>query len=148
MTYIGIGLPPLGEPLDCELDLFRMEKILRIGAKVCGTGLGPSGRDRPAGRLPGGGGLQAELSLHLSEEGEGPTGGRFWGEGNAELERRHDVRETRRSRIRVRPPPSLGSHSQDTALIAGILVPLLLLLLATACCACCCWAARLDPKDR
>ncbi|XP_025136678.2 scavenger receptor class F member 1 isoform X3 [Bubalus bubalis] len=42
----------------------------------------------------------------------------------------------------------LGSHSQDTALIAGILVPLLLLLLATACCACCCWAARLDPKDR
>lgn len=58
------------------------------------------------------------------------------------------MRETRRSRIRVRPPPSLGSHSQDTALIAGILVPLLLLLLATACCACCCWAARLDPKDR
>ncbi|KAB1266255.1 Scavenger receptor class F member 1 [Camelus dromedarius] len=42
----------------------------------------------------------------------------------------------------------LGSHSQDAALIAGILVPLLLLLLAIACCACCCWAARLDPKDR
>ncbi|KAF4012192.1 hypothetical protein G4228_003772 [Cervus hanglu yarkandensis] len=42
----------------------------------------------------------------------------------------------------------LGSHSQDAALIAGILVPLLLLLLAISCCACCCWAARLDPKDR
>ncbi|KAG5203630.1 scavenger receptor class F member 1 isoform X1 [Ovis aries] len=42
----------------------------------------------------------------------------------------------------------LGSHSQDAALIAGILVPLLLLLLAITCCACCCWAARLDPKDR
>ncbi|XP_019836302.2 scavenger receptor class F member 1 isoform X2 [Bos indicus] len=42
----------------------------------------------------------------------------------------------------------LGSHSQDAALVAGILVPLLLLLLAIACCACCCWAARLDPKDR
>ncbi|XP_036925945.1 scavenger receptor class F member 1 [Sturnira hondurensis] len=42
----------------------------------------------------------------------------------------------------------LGSHSQDAALIAGILVPLLLLLLGFACCACCCWAARLDPKDR
>ncbi|XP_008071566.1 scavenger receptor class F member 1 [Carlito syrichta] len=41
-----------------------------------------------------------------------------------------------------------GSHSQDTALIIGILVPLLLLLLGLACCACCCWAARLDPKDR
>ena len=45
-------------------------------------------------------------------------------------------------------PALLGSHSQDAALIAGILVPLLLLLLAIACCACCCWAARLDPKDR
>ncbi|XP_024897384.1 scavenger receptor class F member 1 [Pteropus alecto] len=42
----------------------------------------------------------------------------------------------------------LGSHSQDAALIAGILVPLLLLLLGIACCACCCWANRLDPKDR
>ncbi|XP_070083936.1 scavenger receptor class F member 1 isoform X2 [Equus przewalskii] len=42
----------------------------------------------------------------------------------------------------------LGSRSQDAALIAGILVPLLLLLLGLACCACCCWAARLDPKDR
>ncbi|XP_066219642.1 scavenger receptor class F member 1 isoform X1 [Saccopteryx leptura] len=42
----------------------------------------------------------------------------------------------------------LGSHSQDAALIAGILVPLLLLLLGIACCACCCWATRLDPKDR
>ncbi|XP_049638206.1 scavenger receptor class F member 1 isoform X3 [Suncus etruscus] len=42
----------------------------------------------------------------------------------------------------------LGSHSQDTALIAGILVPLLLLLLGIACCACCCWIARLPPKDR
>nr|XP_008535949.1 PREDICTED: scavenger receptor class F member 1 [Equus przewalskii] len=41
-----------------------------------------------------------------------------------------------------------GSRSQDAALIAGILVPLLLLLLGLACCACCCWAARLDPKDR
>ncbi|ELK01901.1 Endothelial cell scavenger receptor [Pteropus alecto] len=41
-----------------------------------------------------------------------------------------------------------GSHSQDAALIAGILVPLLLLLLGIACCACCCWANRLDPKDR
>lgn len=58
------------------------------------------------------------------------------------------MRETRRPRIRVHRPPSLGSHSQDAALIAGILVPLLLLLLAIACCACCCWAARLDPKDR
>lgn len=45
-------------------------------------------------------------------------------------------------------PALLGSHSQDAALIAGILVPLLLLLLAIACCACCCRAARLDPKDR
>ncbi|XP_055983134.1 scavenger receptor class F member 1 isoform X1 [Sorex fumeus] len=42
----------------------------------------------------------------------------------------------------------LGSHSQDAALIVGILVPLLLLLLGIACCACCCWAARLAPKDR
>ncbi|XP_016066642.1 PREDICTED: scavenger receptor class F member 1 [Miniopterus natalensis] len=42
----------------------------------------------------------------------------------------------------------LGSHSQEAALIAGILVPLLLLLLGIACCACYCWAARLDPKDR
>ncbi|XP_036124546.1 scavenger receptor class F member 1 isoform X1 [Molossus molossus] len=42
----------------------------------------------------------------------------------------------------------LGSHSQDAALIAGILVPLLLLLLGIACCVCCCWASRLDPKDR
>ncbi|XP_069338273.1 scavenger receptor class F member 1 isoform X1 [Eulemur rufifrons] len=43
----------------------------------------------------------------------------------------------------------LGPHSQDAALIAGILVPLLLLLLlGLACCACCCWAARSDPKDR
>ncbi|XP_040856338.1 scavenger receptor class F member 1 isoform X1 [Ochotona curzoniae] len=41
-----------------------------------------------------------------------------------------------------------GSHSQEAALLAGILVPLLLLLLGLACCACCCWAARLDPKDR
>uniref|UniRef100_A0A8C4LNP3 Scavenger receptor class F member 1 n=1 Tax=Equus asinus asinus TaxID=83772 RepID=A0A8C4LNP3_EQUAS len=40
------------------------------------------------------------------------------------------------------------SRSQDAALIAGILVPLLLLLLGLACCTCCCWAARLDPKDR
>uniref|UniRef100_A0A8C5XFX0 Scavenger receptor class F member 1 n=1 Tax=Microcebus murinus TaxID=30608 RepID=A0A8C5XFX0_MICMU len=39
-------------------------------------------------------------------------------------------------------------HSQDAALIAGILVPLLLLLLGLACCACCCWAARSDLKDR
>ncbi|KAF6299609.1 scavenger receptor class F member 1 [Rhinolophus ferrumequinum] len=42
----------------------------------------------------------------------------------------------------------LGPHSQDAALIAGILIPLLLLLLGMACCACCCWATRLDPKDR
>lgn len=42
----------------------------------------------------------------------------------------------------------LGPHSQDAALIAGILIPLLLLLLGIACCACCCWATRLDPKDR
>ncbi|XP_053424645.1 scavenger receptor class F member 1 isoform X2 [Nycticebus coucang] len=42
----------------------------------------------------------------------------------------------------------LGPHSQDSALILGILVPLLLLLLGLACCACCCWAARSDPKDR
>ncbi|XP_045382106.1 scavenger receptor class F member 1 [Lemur catta] len=43
----------------------------------------------------------------------------------------------------------LGPHSQDAALLAGILVPLLLLLLlGLACCACCCWAARSDPKDR
>lgn len=43
---------------------------------------------------------------------------------------------------------SPGHHSQDAALIAGILVPLLLLLLGLIFCACCCWAARLDPKDR
>ncbi|XP_012666367.1 scavenger receptor class F member 1, partial [Otolemur garnettii] len=42
----------------------------------------------------------------------------------------------------------LGPHSQDSALIVGILVPLLLLLLGLACCACCCWAAHSDPKDR
>ncbi|KAM6163420.1 scavenger receptor class F member 1 [Rhynchocyon petersi] len=42
----------------------------------------------------------------------------------------------------------LSLHSQDAALIAGILVPLLLLLLGITCCACCCWASRLDPKDR
>ena len=48
-----------------------------LRARVCGTGRGPSGEDRPVGRLPGGGGLQAEQSLHLLEEQEGPTGGRF-----------------------------------------------------------------------
>lgn len=42
----------------------------------------------------------------------------------------------------------LGPHSQDAALIAGILVPLLVLLLGIACCVCCCQATRLDPKDR
>lgn len=42
----------------------------------------------------------------------------------------------------------LGPQSQDAALIAGILVPLLLLLLGITCCAYCCWATRLDPKDR
>ncbi|XP_030892723.1 scavenger receptor class F member 1 [Leptonychotes weddellii] len=42
----------------------------------------------------------------------------------------------------------LGPRSQDAALIAGILVPLLLLLLGIIFCVCCCRAARLDPKDR
>ncbi|XP_026373619.1 scavenger receptor class F member 1 isoform X1 [Ursus arctos] len=42
----------------------------------------------------------------------------------------------------------LGPHTQDAALIAGVLVPLLLLFLGIILCACCCWAARSDPKDR
>lgn len=45
-------------------------------------------------------------------------------------------------------PLSLGPHSQDAALIAGVLVPLLLLFLGIILCACCCWASRSDPKDR
>uniref|UniRef100_A0A8C0XR12 EGF-like domain-containing protein n=1 Tax=Castor canadensis TaxID=51338 RepID=A0A8C0XR12_CASCN len=41
----------------------------------------------------------------------------------------------------------LGPHGKS-ALIAGILVPLLLLLLGIACCVYCRWTTRLDPKDR
>ncbi|KAK2110553.1 Scavenger receptor class F member 1 [Saguinus oedipus] len=41
-----------------------------------------------------------------------------------------------------------GFRGRATALLAGILVPLLLLFLGLACCACCCWTARSDLKDR
>ncbi|XP_021489402.1 scavenger receptor class F member 1 [Meriones unguiculatus] len=41
----------------------------------------------------------------------------------------------------------LGRHGRS-ALIAGILVPVLLLLMGISCCAYCCSTTRLDPKDR